>query len=49
MHIENDIDLTAREMDNVEISLSINSDVQSGDYFYTDLNGFQVNKCITID
>jgi len=42
VHIENDIDLTARDMDNVEISLSISSDVQSGDYFYTDLNGFQV-------
>ena len=42
MHIENDIDLTAHEMDNTEISMRILSDVNSGEYFYTDLNGFQV-------
>ena len=43
MHIENDIDLTAHEMDNTEISMRILSDVNSGEYFYTDLNGFQVH------
>jgi len=42
VHIENDIDLTAHEMDNTEISMRILSDVNSGEYFYTDLNGFQM-------
>jgi len=42
IHIENDIDLTSRDKDNTEISLRISSDVQSGDIFFTDLNGFQM-------
>ena len=29
-------------MDNNEISMRIDTDLKSGDYFYTDLNGFQV-------
>ena len=29
-------------MDNNEISMRIETDIKSGEYFYTDLNGFQV-------
>jgi len=42
LHIQNDIDLTTSQMDNNEISMRIETDIKSGEYFYTDLNGFQM-------
>ena len=39
----NEIDLSSTSMDNVEISMRVSSGLQSGDTFYTDLNGFQVH------
>ena len=40
----NEIDLSSTSMDNVEISMRVSSGLQSGDTFYTDLNGFQVQE-----
>ena len=37
------MDLTNENMNNKEISMRVSSDLQSGDTFYTDLNGFQVS------
>jgi len=42
--IQNDMDLTNENMNNKEISMRVSSDLQSGDTFYTDLNGFQMIK-----
>lgn len=42
--IENDIDLTSPAMNNREIGMRISSDLNSGDVFFTDLNGFQMIK-----
>ena len=42
--IKNDIDLTSPAMNNREIGMRISSDLNSGDVFFTDLNGFQVPR-----
>ena len=42
--IENDIDLTSASMNNREIAMRISSNLNSGDVFFTDLNGFQVSS-----
>jgi len=42
IQIENQVDLTSEGMNNAEISMRVRSTVESGDAFYTDLNGFQM-------
>jgi len=42
IQLMNEIDLSSTSMDNVEISMRVSSGLQSGDTFYTDLNGFQM-------
>ena len=40
--ISNEVDI--RKMSNQELVMRINTDIKSGDYFFTDLNGFQMIK-----
>ena len=42
LQINNDVDI--RRMSNFEIGMRLTTDIQSGDEFYTDLNGFQMIK-----
>jgi len=39
LQIDNDVDI--RHFDNSEIAMRLNTDLKSGDEFFTDLNGFQ--------
>ena len=43
------IDITTmvdiRDQTNKELAMRLVTDIQSGDVFYTDLNGFQVSSC----
>ena len=43
VHIRNDVDVR-NKFDNKEIAMRFTSDIQSGDKFYTDLNGFQIQQ-----
>ena len=43
VHIHNDVDVR-NGYDNQEIAMRITSDVRSGDKFYADLNGFQIQE-----
>ena len=43
VHVHNDVDVRSG-YDNKEIVMRITSDVRSGDKFYTDLNGFQIQE-----
>jgi hypothetical protein len=40
--INNEVNIVETEQDNIEMSMRINTDIESHDTFYTDLNGFQV-------
>ena len=41
LHITNEVDIT--ETENFELAMKIGTDIASGDVFYTDLNGLNVN------
>lgn len=41
VHVVNLVDIRSNH-DNKELAMRLNSDVESGDNFYTDLNGFQM-------
>lgn len=45
--ITNEVDV--RKMDNKELIMRLNTDLKSGDEFFTDLNGFQMIKRIKLD
>lgn len=46
------IDITTmvdiRDQTNKELAMRLVTDIQSGDVFYTDLNGFQVSSCSSL-
>jgi hypothetical protein len=42
VQINNEVNIVETEQDNIEMSMRINTDIESEDTFYTDLNGFQV-------
>ena len=44
LHIENVVSLTGEAYNNVEIAMRVSSNVDSGETFFTDLNGFQMRK-----
>jgi len=44
VQINNEVNIVETEQDNIEMSMRINTDIESEDTFYTDLNGFQVAK-----
>jgi hypothetical protein len=44
VQINNEVNIVETEQDNIEMSMRINTDIESQDTFYTDLNGFQVTR-----
>jgi hypothetical protein len=44
VQINNEVNIVETEQDNIEMSMRINTDIESEDTFYTDLNGFQVTR-----
>ena len=47
LQIDNEVDI--RRFDNSEIAMRLTTDMKTGDYFATDLNGFQMIKRKRLD